>query len=57
MEDALELARQVALLGPTEQALRAYEAVRCGPPGDRCVSCITNQGTHPAIHGIARTES
>ena len=40
MEDALELARQVAWLGPTEQALRAYEAVRCGPPGDRCMSCI-----------------
>ena len=30
MEDALELGRQVALHGPTEEALRAYEAIRCG---------------------------
>ena len=44
MEDALELARQVALLGPTEQALRAYEAVRCGPPGDRCMLYKTYYG-------------
>lgn len=28
MEDALELGRQVAVHGPTEDALRAYEAVR-----------------------------
>ena len=32
MEDALELGRQVALHGPTEEALRAYEAVRSGAP-------------------------
>ena len=29
MEDTLELGRQVALHGATEEALRAYEAVRC----------------------------
>ena len=29
MEDVLELGRAVALHGPTPDALRAYEAVRC----------------------------
>ena len=39
MEDALELGRQIALHGPTEEALRAYEAIRCGRQhGQHCCS-------------------
>jgi len=43
MEDALELGRQVARAGPTESALRAYEAVRCEPEGLADMLCVVSQ--------------
>lgn len=57
MEDALELGRAIAQHGPTPEALRAYESVRCrihpsAPSMSTCLQPEKLQGDSTACHAM-----